>query len=47
MHLASMLQVNNTLKELEVADCDLVNTHTYCSSRWFLKLQMYYCSTCN
>lgn len=28
MHLASMLQVNNTLKELELADCDLVNTQT-------------------
>lgn len=28
MHLASMLQVNDTLKELELADCDLVNTHT-------------------
>lgn len=27
MHLASMLQVNDTLKELELADCDLVNTH--------------------
>lgn len=26
MHLASMLQSNNTLQELEVADCDLVNT---------------------
>lgn len=26
MHLASMLQVNNTLKHLELADCDLVNT---------------------
>lgn len=28
MHLASMLQVNNTLTELELADCDLVTTHT-------------------
>ena len=28
MHLAHMLQVNNTLQELELADCDLVNTHT-------------------
>lgn len=27
-HLASVLQVNSTLRELELADCDLVNTHT-------------------
>lgn len=29
MHLASMLQVNNTLQELQLADCDLVNTHKH------------------
>lgn len=29
MHLASMLQVNDSLKELELDACDLVNTHKH------------------
>lgn len=29
MHMASLLQVNDTLEELELSDCDLVNTHTH------------------
>lgn len=29
MHLASMLQVNDALKELELDACDLVNTHKH------------------
>lgn len=28
MHLVGMLQVNDTLQELQLADCDLVNTYT-------------------
>lgn len=37
MHLAGMLQVNNTLRELEVADCDLVNNNSFDFTSIFLK----------
>lgn len=40
MHLASMLQVNDSLKELELADCDLVNSHAgYCGQEIMLILR--------
>lgn len=38
-HLASVLQVNSTLRELELADCDLVNTHTRARTHMYTHVQ--------
>ena len=38
MQLASMLQVNVSLQELEVASCDLVNTHRGLSIQFIIHI---------